>query len=150
MNRLPDRVKARAGPSPRASFGGVSRQSPAEGALREAPGAFINDFISTYVPGLWDALVRTFGRTDVDYWLANDPATAQPLVLIWKEGAADEQVSPGRYSHAVIRFADLPRQPLKGDVVVKDGIEYDVVTVNAYAYDCCTVILQDRSEDVLR
>jgi hypothetical protein len=149
MNGLPDRVNARAGRSPRA-FSGGSRQLPAGNALRDTPGAFVNDFISNYVPSLWDALVRTFGRTDVDYWLANDPATTQPLVLIWKEGAADEQVSPGRYSHALIRYADLPRQPLKGDVVVKDGIEYDVVTVNAYAYDCCTVILQDRTEDFHR
>jgi hypothetical protein len=149
MNQLPDRVNARAGRSPRAFFGGVSRHSPAENAQREAPGAFVNDFISTYVPGLWGALVIPFGRS-VDYWLDNDPATAQPLVLIWKEGAADEQVSPGRYSHALIRYADLPRQPLKGDVVVKDGVEYDVVTVNAYAYDCCTVILQDRTEDFRR
>jgi hypothetical protein len=91
-----------------------------------------------------------FGRTDVDYWLDNDPLTSVPLVLIWKEGAADEQVSPGRYSHALIQNADLPRQPLKGDVVVKDGVEYDVVTVNAYAYGCCTVILQDRTEEFQR
>jgi hypothetical protein len=90
-----------------------------------------------------------FGRT-VDYWFDNDPATSQPLVLIWKEGAADEQVSPGRYSHATVNNADLPRQPLKGDAVVKDGIEYDVVNVSAYAYGCCTIKLQDRTENFRR
>jgi hypothetical protein len=143
MNRLPDRVK-RAGISPRDSSGGVRRQPPAGTAQG---GAFVNPFISGYVPALWDSLVMTFGRA-VEYWLDNDPATSQPLVLIWKEGAADEEVSPGRYSHALIRNSDLPRPPEKGDAVVKDGIEYDVVTVNAYAYNCCTVILQDRSEDL--
>ena len=108
-----------------------------------------NPFIGLYVPMLWESLVPVFGRT-VDYWLDNDPLTSQPLVLIWKEGAADEQVSPGRYSHALIRNADLPRPPLKGDVVVKDAIEYDVVNVDAYAYDCCNVVLQDRSEEFRR
>jgi len=105
----------------------------------------INPFIDTYIPMSWVAHVAVFGR-EVEYWLDNDPATAQALVLIWKEGAADEQVSPGRYSHALIRNADLPRQPEKGDVVLKDGIEYDVVGVDAYAYDCCNVILQNREE----
>lgn len=106
---------------------------------------FINPFISTFVPILWNREVAMFGRT-VEYWLDNDPGTSQPLVLIWKEGAADEQVSPGRYSHALVRHSDLPRPPAKGDVVVKDGIEYDVVNVDAYAYDISTVILQDRTE----
>jgi hypothetical protein len=144
MNQLPDRVKARAGRSPRAASGGVTRQSHTGRALRE-DAAYVNPFLSLHIPMLWDSLVRVFGRT-VDYWLDDDSSTSQPLLLIWKEGAADEQVSPGRYSHALVRNFDLPRPPAKGDVVVKDGIEYDVVNVDAFAYDCCNVILQDRTE----
>jgi hypothetical protein len=107
-----------------------------------------NPFIDVHVPlQLWPALIATFGR-EVDYWLDNDPTTAQPLVVIWVEGAADEQVSPGRYSHVKIRNSDLPRQPRKGDVVVKEGVEYDVVSVDAYATGCSNAILQDRSEEL--
>lgn len=106
----------------------------------------MSTFINTFVPILWAAEVAMFGR-EVEYWLDNDPSTSQSLVLIWKEGAADETVSPGRYSHALVKHADLPRPPAKGDVVVKDGIEYDVANVDAYAYDCSTIILQDRTED---
>jgi len=94
---------------------------------------------------LWDCLVAEFGLT-VSYWLGNDPATETSLVIIWKEGAEDEDVSPGRYSRALVKNADLPRQPVKGDVVVKDGIQYEVVRVDAFPYWHCQVILQDREE----
>lgn len=107
-------------------------------------GAYINDFISVYVPTLWESEIAMFGRT-VDYWLDNDPATSQSLVVIWIEGSEDEEMSPGRYSRAKIRNADLARQPLRGDVVVKDGIEYDVVRVDASAYQTCSIVLQDRT-----
>ena len=46
---------------------------------------YINPFISTHIPILWNALVREFGRT-VDYWIDNDPGQAILITVIWKEG----------------------------------------------------------------
>lgn len=107
---------------------------------------YINPFISTHVPILWTALVGEFGR-EADYWIDNDPAQAVTITLIWKEGAEDEMASPGRYSHALVQNADLPRDPKLGDAVVHAGVEYDIVRVNAFAYDYSLIVLQDRSED---
>jgi hypothetical protein len=108
--------------------------------------AFVNPFISTHVPILWNALVAEFGR-QADYWPDNDPAQAVAITLIWKEGAEDETMSPGRYSHALIQNSDLPDDPKLGDAVVNAGIEYDVVRVSAFAYDYSQIVLQDRSEN---
>jgi hypothetical protein len=107
---------------------------------------YINPFISTHIPILWNALVREFGRT-VDYWIDNDPGQAIPITVIWKEGSEDETSSPGRYSHVLIANSDLPRDPKLGDAVVNDGIEYDIVRVSAFAYNYSQIVLQDRSEN---
>lgn len=107
---------------------------------------FINPFLSSHVPILWTALVAEFGR-DVDYWPDNDPAQAMTLTIIWKEGAEDETMSPGRYSHILIQNSDLPQDPKPGDAVVNAGIEYDIVRVSAFATDYSQIVLQDRSED---
>lgn len=107
---------------------------------------YINPFLSSHVPILWNALVAEYGR-DVEYWPDNDPAQAVLLTLIWKEGAEDETVSPGRYSHALVQNVDLPANPKPGDAVVNDGIEYDVVRVNALITNYSNIVLQDRSED---
>lgn len=108
--------------------------------------AFINPFISTHVPILWNALIGEFGR-DVNYWPDNDPAQSVTITLIWKEGAEDETMSPGRYSHVLVQNSDLARDPKLGDTVVNDGLEYDIVRVSAFAYDYSLIVLQDRSED---
>ncbi len=107
--------------------------------------AFINPFLSTHVPILWNALIAEFGR-DVQYWPGNDPAQAVTVTLIWKEGAEDETVSPGRYSHALVANSDLPSNPKLGDAVVNDGIEYDVVRVSALITNYSSIVLQDRME----
>lgn len=95
---------------------------------------------------LWNALVPEFGRP-ADYWPDNNPAQAVTITLIWKEGAEDETMSPGRYSHALIQNTDLPVDPKLGDAVVNAGIEYDVVRVSAFATDYSQIVLQDRSEN---
>lgn len=107
---------------------------------------YVNPFISRYVPQAWQSQIAVFGR-QVDYWPDNDPAQAVTITLIWKEGAEDESASPGRYSHATVQNVDLPANPKPGDAVVNDGIEYDVVRVNALITNYSTIVLQDRSED---
>jgi hypothetical protein len=107
---------------------------------------YTNPFISTHVPILWNALIGEFGR-DVDYWIDNDPAQASTITVIWKEGAEDETMSPGRYSHMLVANSDLPREPKLGDAAVNDSVEYDIVRVSAFAYNYSQIVLQDRSEN---
>lgn len=107
---------------------------------------YVNPFISSHVPILWNALIGEFGRT-ADYWLADDPAQSTTITLIWKEGAEDETMSPGRYSHVLVQNSDLPRDPKLGDTVVNGGIEYDIVRVSAFATNYSQIVLQDRSEN---
>lgn len=127
------------------SRGSASRQSPGVVAAGGIAAGYVNPFISTHVEILWKALIAEFGRT-VSYWLGDDETTQTDIVIVWVEGAEDEDVSPGRYSRAKIRNADLPRQPQRGDIVIKDGVQYDVVRVDAFAYYYCQVVLQDRTE----
>jgi hypothetical protein len=108
--------------------------------------AFINPFISSHVPILWNSLIAEFGR-QVDYWPGNDPAQVVTITLIWKEGAEDETMSPGRYSHALVQNSDLLNDPKPGDTVVNAGIQYDIVRVSAFATDYSQIVLQDRTED---
>ena len=122
----------------------ISGLSPLVGsrAAGDPPG-YVNRFTSVHVPMLWQALVGEFPR-QVDYWIGGDPSQSQPLTIVWKEGAEDEEFSPGRYSHALVQDADLPRPPMLGDVVSADGVSYDVVRVDAYAYQCSTIVLQSQ------
>jgi hypothetical protein len=107
---------------------------------------FINPFLSSHVPILWNALIAEYGR-DVEYWPGNDPAQAVTLTIVWKEGAEDEDVSPGRYSHVLVQNVDLPNDPKPGDAIVNAGIEYDVVRVNALITNYSSIVIQDRSEN---
>ena len=100
-------------------------------------------FVLQYMPLAWNALIPVFG-SQVDYWLKGDPATSTTITIMWKEGQAEEVFSPGRYSRATIRYADLPRQPLKGDTVVKNGTLFDVVDVHSSAVAVCQVVLQSQ------
>lgn len=135
---LSARPAGRAG-NPRAgAFSGVS---PTAG-LRAAGGPE-NPFENRHVPMLWDALIPEFGRA-VDYWLDGDDGQAASIVVIWKEGAEDEDTSPGRYSHALVKHCDLERPPRLGDIVSHAGATYDVVRVDAYRYAVSTIVLQDR------
>jgi len=104
---------------------------------------FVNPFVSTYLPDLfWPSVIATFGR-DVDYLPQGDPTQAVTVTVLWKEGASDEEVSPGRYSHIDVQNSDLPVAPLPGDTVQKDDKIYDVVRVNALAIGFCTIVLQE-------
>jgi hypothetical protein len=110
--------------------------------------SFINPFISQHVPEeLWPALIQEFGR-NATYLPNFDESQAQDITLIWEEGVAGEEVSPGRYSHALIRNSDLAAPPAQGDVLLKDDMQYDVVRVDAFATYCCRIVLQDRMEQL--
>lgn len=130
---------------------------PGSAGIRRAPGgpsspagkgaaSFANPFISAHVPILWQALTREFG-TVAEYWLDGDSTQTTALTVIWKEGAEDEAVSPGRYSRALVQNGDLPRPPAQGDAVSANGTIYDVVRVNAMTYQMSSVVLQDRQEE---
>jgi hypothetical protein len=104
----------------------------------------INPFISDYLPNLfWPAELATFGR-QVTYLPQGNVAQAVTITILWKEGASDEEISPGRYSHIDVRNADLPPgTPSLGDKVQYASKEYDFVRVNALAIGFSTIVLQE-------
>jgi hypothetical protein len=105
--------------------------------------SFVNPFISDYLPNLfWPAELATFGR-QVQYLPQGNLAQAVTLTVLWKDGASDEDISPGRYSHMDLHNADLAVAPAVGDSVQKDGREYDVVKVNALAIAFSTIVVQE-------
>lgn len=104
---------------------------------------YINKFISEHTDILWQAELAEFGRT-VNYWPGGDQLQSKPVQVIWIEGTADEETSPGRYSHAKVRNGDLPIAPALGDALEKSGAIFDVVRVNALAIYFAVIILQER------
>ena len=104
--------------------------------------AYINPFYSHDVDLLWSALAPVFGRP-VRY-LPGGEGLGDVVTVIWLEGAEDEEISPGRYSHAMVRNASLPFPPALGDTLEKDEAIYDVVRINAFAYYYSRLILQER------
>jgi len=104
----------------------------------------MNPFISEHVPMSWEYLLMEFGK-DVEYWPTGDEAQAVAVRLIWIEGVEDEDSSPGRYSHVKVQNSDLPANPKKGDVISNNGVIYDAVRVNAYAYGFSSVVIRERS-----
>lgn len=104
---------------------------------------FINPYISEHVPLNWTALTQEFGRA-VNYWPQGEEAQAVEIIVIWSEGVEDEEHSPGRYSHALVDNADLASPPALGDAIEKEGSVFDIVRVNAFAYNFAKVILQER------
>lgn len=103
-----------------------------------------NPFIGVHAPMLWNALVPEFGRT-VDYLPDRDDTLKQTVTVIWKEGAEDEEVSPGRYSNIWVQVSDFTLAPRKGDAVTKDGKIYDVVRIDATAYGYSRLVLQENN-----
>ena len=94
---------------------------------------------------LWDALVPEFGR-EVTYVPDHDESLSFPLTVIWKEGAEDEEISPGRYSNIWVQHSDFGIDlPRKGDGVTKDGQIYDVVRIDAMAYGYSRLVLQENN-----
>jgi hypothetical protein len=103
----------------------------------------INPFISDHIPEvLWPPLIAEFGL-DVDYLSGTDSSNPVTITVLWKEGASDEEISPGRYSHLYVRNADLPAAPALGDAVQKDDKVYDVVRVDAAPYYFSRLVLQE-------
>jgi hypothetical protein len=104
----------------------------------------INPFIDDYLPNMfWPALLATFGR-QVTYLPQGTASQAVPITILWKEGANDEEVSPGRYSHIDVENAALPPgTPKLGDQVMNNGKTYNFVRVNALAIGFSTIVLQD-------
>ena len=102
-----------------------------------------NIFIDSYLPTLfWPSMLATFGRT-VNY-LSQSNVPGSPVVqVLWKEGASDEEVSPGRYSHMDVRNADLPAPPELGDTVAQGGKTYSVVRIDALAVGFSVIVLQE-------
>jgi hypothetical protein len=100
-----------------------------------------NPFIGTYLPDLfWPSLIATFG-SEVTY--TSKTGGSAPVWVLWKEGASDEDVSPGRYSHMDVQHSDLPAPPLLGDQVVNGAKQYDVVRIDALAVGFSVIVLQE-------
>ena len=100
-----------------------------------------NPFIGSYLPDMfWPAQIATFGR-QVTY--LPQGAAGLTISVLWKEGATDEDVSPGRYSHIDVQNADLPQPPAKRDMVQKDGKQYQVVRVAALIVGYSVIVLQE-------
>ena len=95
----------------------------------------INPFIDVHVPlNLWPTLLAEFGR-DLNYWPGGDQSQSEPVSGIWKDGADDEDVSPGRYSRLYVSNADLTVAPAEDDMVEsEEGQQFDVVRVVALPY----------------
>ena len=91
----------------------------------------------------WPAEIATFG-VQVTYLVrGNMPYPPINLNVLWKEGASDEEVSPGRYSHMDVQNSDLPVPPAPGDFVQKGGRQYQVVRVEALIVGYSVIILQE-------
>jgi hypothetical protein len=102
-----------------------------------------NPFIDAYLPGMfWPAQIATFG-IQVSYLPQGDAWQLVLISVLWKEGASDEEVSPGRYSHMDIRNADLVVPPAQGDMVQKGAKQYQVVRIAALAVGFSVIVVQE-------
>lgn len=102
-----------------------------------------NPFISFYLPAMfWPAEIATFGL-EVTYLPQGDPSEASTISVLWKEGASDEEVSPGRYSHMDIQNSDLAQPPALRDMVQKGSKVYQVVRILALAVNYSVIVLQE-------
>jgi hypothetical protein len=99
-------------------------------------------FATDYLPLNWAAQIAVFGRT-VEY-TPRASGDAVELDVVWKEGAEDEDTSPGSYSNITLCDADLESGPVKGDTVDADGSTFDVVRVDAYATGWSRCVLKER------
>lgn len=113
-----------------------------------------NPFIDSYLPQLfWPAELATFGL-QVVYWPdGGDSTKAVNIWVLWVDGASDEDISPGRYSHIKVKNADLPVPPERGDMVQKTVAaigppstslkQFQVVRVEALAIGFSVLVLQE-------
>jgi hypothetical protein len=102
-----------------------------------------NPFIDSYLPAMfWPAQIAVFG-SEVTYLPQGDVLQAVVISVLWKDGASDEDVSPGRYSHMDVRNSDLPAPPALRDTVQNNGTNYQVVRINALAVNFSVVVVQE-------
>lgn len=101
-------------------------------------------FAQLYAPLLWNCEYALYGRVVTYYQESFDPALAVQLQVIWKEGRAEEEVSPGRYSHMLIQNSDLDPGPIRGDIVETGSKLFDVVSVEADATGYSRAILREQ------
>jgi len=130
-------------PRARAGSGSVANTTGIRAAGEPSP--VFNHFGNTHVPALWAALVPEFGR-QVQFQIGGVPSETYTITVIWKEGAEDEDASPGRYSHMLVINADLPQPPRLGDLVLFGDFTYAVVRVDAYPYGVSNLVLHEESE----
>jgi hypothetical protein len=90
----------------------------------------------------WPAQIATFG-SQVTYLPQGDAAQAVTISVLWKDGASDEDVSPGRYSHIDVQNSDLPAPPALGDTVQSNGTTYLVTRLSALSVGYSIVVLQE-------
>jgi hypothetical protein len=101
-------------------------------------------FYSEHVPALWEALIGVFPHTVVYNYI--EGGLTEGLQAIVNEGVEGEQRSPGRYTHMLIRNADLTRLPQKGDWVTLGTSVYEVVNVDSMLVDISRLVLQANKE----
>jgi hypothetical protein len=103
-------------------------------------------FAQLYAPLLWEREFAMYGRTVLYHQESFDPAVAVELNVVWKEGRAGEEVSPGRYSHILIQNADLDTGPIRGDIVEDTTANkfFDVVSVEADPNGYSRAILREQ------
>src|ERR1700761_9522699 len=102
----------------------------------------LTKFATNYVPLNWAAQLYMFGRTVV--YTPRNAEDSIKIEVVWKEGAEDEEISPGSYSNITLSNGDLDSGPVKGDVVEADGSVFDVVRVDAYAVGYSRCVLKER------
>jgi hypothetical protein len=102
-----------------------------------------NPFIDDYLPNLfWPAQIATFG-SQVAYLPGGDSAAQVNLAVLWVDGASDEDISPGRYSHIKVKNSDLAQPPALGDIVQTAQARFQVVVVSALTIGFSILVLQE-------
>ena len=102
-----------------------------------------NPFITCYLPEMfWPAQLAIFGRT-VTYLPQGDANQALDLQVVWKDGASDEDIAPGRYSHIHVQNADLFDAPTLSDLVEADDKLFQIARIEALAVNYSVLVLQE-------
>jgi hypothetical protein len=105
-------------------------------------GALSSNFAQLFAPRLWQSQLAMFG-VQVQYITGANPALT--ITVIWKEGDEEEEVSPGRYSVVWVQNSDLGAGPLMGDLIINNGITYEMVLIGATAYGYSRCVMQEQA-----
>ena len=99
------------------------------------------EFYTALVPALWRDLVGVFSHTIVYHYIDGGAVEIQALVY---EGVEGESKTLGRYTHVMVDNATLSRLPMAGDWVVIDGLNYDIVTVDALIVNLSRLVVHGQ------